>query len=383
MKIKGIWVLLVLAALILLPASSALAEDLEINGAACILIEPQSGQVLYEENADAKWYPASVTKIMTLVLALEAVDKGQISLTDNVTTSEEAASMGGSQVYLYTGEVRTVNEMLIAVAVGSGNDASVALAEHVSGSLNGFVELMNEKARELGMTGTKFANPHGLHDANHYTTARDLGILARYAIGVPHLLEYTSIYEYDFRPEPKPLKLWNTNRLLKWYDGVDGLKTGYTQEAKRNLVSTAQRDGLRLVAVVLGVEAPKGHFTESMKLLNYGFNKFSYKQLYQAGDVITQCGIEKGALDTIDLVVGDNVGMIQAKGEEGEIKSRISCPSSIPAPVNQGDRVGELILEKDGVDICTYPLLVGEDVPKGGFFKLWSKLLHITGIWLS
>jgi D-alanyl-D-alanine carboxypeptidase (penicillin-binding protein 5/6) len=278
------------------------AGELNIKGEACILVDGVSGETIYAQNPDKKWFPASITKIMTMVLALEAIEQGKADLEDQVSTSEYAASMGGSQVYLYPGETRSLHEMLIAISVGSGNDASVAVAEFLAGSHEAFVDTMNTKAKELGMKGTNFTNSHGLHDDNHYTTAEDMAKLAVYALNVPKFLEYTSIYEYDFRPEPKPLKLWNTNRLLKWYDGCDGMKTGSTSIAKRNLVSTAERNGLRLVAVVLGVGVTNGHFTESMKLLNFGFNQFEFAQIYQKGDKVTSINVSKGAVDEIDLV---------------------------------------------------------------------------------
>ena len=359
---------------IIFPDSYALADDLAIRGTSCVLMDGDSGEILYQQNPDAKCYPASVTKIMTMVLTLEAVNDGKISLDDQVTTSAEAASMGGSQVYLYEGEVRSVKEMLIAVAVGSGNDASVALAEHVSGSLPAFVDQMNKKANELGMTGTNFANPHGLHDANHYTTAADMAKLAYYAIRVPTLLDYTSIYEYDFRPDPKPLKLWNTNRLLKWYDGCDGLKTGYTPEANRNLVSTAERNGLRLISVVLGVPEAKGHFTESMKLLNYGFNQFSYEILYDAGAEVTNIKVSKGSQETVGLIAKEKVGALKKKGEEGNLTVRINCPSYVKAPLKKGDEVGEIVLYKSDTEVKKIALIVSEDVNKGSFLRLLRKI---------
>ncbi len=382
MKARGLFVFLLILGIFLIPANNALGEELKINGASCLLVEANSGQILYEKNPQLKWYPASVTKIMTLVLALEAVARGDIALTDIISTSEEAASMGGSQVYLYAGEERTLNEMIIAIAVGSGNDASVAVGEFISGSSGGFVKLMNERAKELGMTETNFVNSHGLHDNNHYTTARDLALLARHAIKVPLFLEYTSIYEYDFRPEPKPLKLWNTNRLLKWYEGCDGMKTGYTMESKRNLVSTAQREGLRLVSVVLGVEAAKGHFSESMKLLNYGFNKYSFKELYKPGDIITQCRVEKGSLDNIDLTVEENIGSLEEKGAKPQFETKISCPPSLLAPLKTGSPAGELILERDGIEIGRYKLIITQDIPKGGFLRIWGKMWRAMGVFL-
>jgi len=356
---------------------TALGEsNLNIKGESCILLDGASGQVLYEQSADQKWFPASITKIMTLVLALEAVDQGKVSLNDEVMTSEYAASMGGSQVYLYPGEKRTLHEMLIAIAVGSGNDASVAVGEFISGSNEAFVEEMNEKAKALGMENTHFTNTHGLHDDNHYTTARDMGKLAIYALSVPRLLEYTSIYEYDFRPEPKPLKLWNTNRLLKWYDGTDGIKTGYTPQAKRNLVSTVERNGLRLVSVVLGVEAAKGHFTESMKLLNYGFNQFEFSQLFQAGDKVASVPVGKGAFDQLGLVTAKRVGAINKKGEKLELTHRLSVPPYITAPVKKGERIGELVVLKEGQEIEKVDLIACQDIAKGTLIRQFCKVLQ-------
>lgn len=356
---------------------SALANSsLKIDGEACILVDGVSGQVLYEENSNKKWFPASITKIMTLVLALEAVENGKVSLEDQVTTSDYAASMGGSQVYLYPGETRTLNEMLIAIAVGSGNDASVAVAEFIAGSNDAFVEMMNDKAKELGMRNTHFTNAHGLHDQNHYTTSDDMGKLALYALSVPKFLDYTSIYEYDFRPEPKPLKLWNTNKLLKWYDGADGLKTGYTPEAKRNLVSTAERDGLRLVAVVLGVERKKGHFTESMKLLNYGFNQYEFVTIYDKKQKVADVNVGKGAVDSIDIVAAKKIGTIKKKGEEIKIETELKIPKFTTAPIKGGDKIGEIIVFKDGKEFDRVKLLASNDVQRGTWGKQFGKMLR-------
>lgn len=365
---------------ILFWAMPAYATGLDLTSKAAVLVDGASGDILYQENADLQCYPASVTKIMTLVLALEAVERGEASLEDQVVTSELAASMGGSQVYLYTGETRSLDEMLIAVSVGSGNDASVAVAEHIGGSLEQFVERMNQRAQELGMTGTHFVNPHGLHDAEHYTTAGDLAILAYHAIQVPKFLEYTSIYEYDFRPDPKPLKLWNTNRLLKWYEGTDGMKTGFTTEAGYNLVATVERDGLRLISVVLGVPVAKGHFTESMKLLNYGFNNYSYEQLYSAGDDITTCPVKKGKVDSVPIEVAEDIGMLQQKGAQSEFTVEYDMSQSLSAPLAKGDKAGELILLRDGTEICRYDLVTAEAVEKAGLGQIFVKLFNSMGI---
>ncbi|ATW28345.1 hypothetical protein DCMF_04110 [Candidatus Formimonas warabiya] len=352
------------------------AGELNIKGEACILVDGVSGQVLYEQNADKKWFPASITKIMTLVLALEAIQQGKASLDDQVSTSEYAASMGGSQVYLYPGETRTLHEMLIAIAVGSGNDACVAVGEFLAGSNEAFIEMMNAKAKKLGMDHTHFVNAHGLHDDNHYTSAGDMAKLGVYALTVPKFLDYTSVYEYDFRPEPKPLKLWNTNRLLKWYDGCDGMKTGYTPQAKRNLVSSAERNGLRLVSVVLGVEPAQGHFTESMKLLNYGFNQFEFAGLYQAGDKITTIDVGKGDVDQVDLVAAKKAGAIKKKGEEIKLDSRITVSPYTTAPIKKGQKLGEVSVLKDGKEIEKVDLIAGQDVGRGSLGRQIVKMLQ-------
>lgn len=335
-----------------------------------------SGETLYAQNADKKWFPASITKIMTLVLALEAVEQGKASLEDQVSTSEYAASMGGSQVYLYPGETRTLHEMLIAIAVGSGNDASAAVAEFLAGSNEAFIEMMNAKGKEIGMNNTHFVNSHGLHDENHYTSAEDMGKLGFYAIGVPKFLEYTSIYEYDFRPEPKPLKLWNTNRLLKWFDGCDGMKTGSTSIAKRNLVSTAERNGLRLIAVVMGVDTPNGHFTESMKLLNYGFNQYEFSQIHKSGDKVTSINIGKGEVDQIDLVAAKSVGATKKKGEELNLTSEIKAEELITAPIKKGAKLGEITVIKDGQKLDQVDLIAAQDVGRGSIGRQIAKMFH-------
>jgi D-alanyl-D-alanine carboxypeptidase (penicillin-binding protein 5/6) len=380
MKKFGLFlVLIAIAAMcLLIPVSASATEPvLDIKAKGCVLLDGVNGDIIYQQNADSKCYPASTTKIMTLVLVLEALDSGKISLKDQVITSQEAASMGGSQVYLYEGEKRTVDEMIIAISVGSGNDASVAMAEYVAGSTQGFVTMMNEKAKELGMTNTNFCNPHGLHDDNHYTTAADMAKLALYAVKVPKFLQYTSIYEYDFRPDPRPLKLWNTNRLLKWYEGCDGMKTGYTPEAGRNLVASAQKDGLRLISVVFGVAEAKGHFTESMKLLNYGFNKFQFKSVYPAGSVIDKIAVGKGRQDQVELIVKNEVGIMTEKGQEPKISLQMKAPSSVEAPVQAGQVIGELQLFKDGQLLGTYQLVAKEDVAKGNLFRTWKKFFMV------
>jgi len=379
MRTKRFLILLLTLMLLTCYPTAAQAADLGLTAKSALLLDAQSGDVLYELNSTEQAYPASCTKLMTLLLTLEAVEAGAISLEDTVTTSAEAASMGGSQVYLYDGEQRTVQDMLIAIAVGSGNDASYAMAEYVGGSYEHFIELMNKRAAELGMTGTHFVNPHGLHDADHYTTAADLGKLALQCLQTPHFLDYTSIYEYEFRPDPRQLVLWNTNRLLKWYDGTLGLKTGYTPEAGHNLVSCIERDGLRLIGVVLGVEANRGHFSESMKLLNFGFNSYTFNLLHSAGDTITSALVEKGEMPSVALTCAENVGYSSLKTATAEISEVVEL-QPLCAPLTAGDTAGTLHVYKDGELFADVPLLVAQDVPRCGFGKAWLKMLNTLGM---
>ncbi|MBQ1502228.1 MAG: D-alanyl-D-alanine carboxypeptidase [Firmicutes bacterium] len=358
---------------------SLATDELELNCKSALLIDGESGDILYEQNSSERCYPASVTKLMTMTLILEAVEDGTISLDDTVTVSEEAASMGGSQVYLYAGEQRTVDEMLVAIAVGSGNDAAYAMAEYLGGTAAGFAEMMNRRAAELGMNDTHFVNPHGLHDDDHYTTAHDLGILACHAIRVPQMLHYTSIYEYEFRPEPHLLTLWNTNRLLKWYEGTDGLKTGYTEQAGRNLVATVERDGMRLISVIMGAPEKRGHFNESMKLLNYGFNKYDHVQLHEAGELITLVPVSKGRTDSAALTVSEDLGYVCEKGKTGEITEEIQLGTDLTAPLTAGETGGRIVIYRDGQELTSADLVLAEDVPKGSLFHTWKQLLGL--IW--
>lgn len=376
---KIVFSILLFSALLLLPTTALADDSLTLDCKSALLLDAVSGEVLYEMNSEEPCYPASVTKIMTLVLILEAIEDGKIQLTDEVSVSAEAAAMGGSQVYLYEGETRTVEEMLIAIAVGSGNDAAYAMAEFVSGSYSAFIDLMNQCAAELGMSGTHFTNPHGLHDAEHYTTAADLGRLALYALSLPDFLNYTSIYEYEFRPEPNPLVLWNTNRLLKWYEGTDGMKTGYTEEAGRNLVATVERDGMRLISVVLGCRERQGHFLESMELLNFGFNNFTYQQLYPAGATVAKISVSKGAADSVSLITAEEIGYIQAKNSDVSITESIQLEQILPAPVRAGEKGGTITLYRDGSEWRSIDLIAAENVERGGVWRTWRKLL--TAMW--
>lgn len=292
--------LLVMISLIVLPFSQlGLAQSLNLEAKASLLMDARSGRVLYEQNGDASLPMASVTKLMTLIVILEAVEAGQVQLDDLVSTSEYAASMRGTRVWLEEGEQLPLKELIYAIAVGSANDASVAVAEYLSGSERDFVTLMNQKAQELGMSKTEFSNSNGLpprEGENQVMSVRDAAILARYALGVPTLMDYVSTYEYTMRAQTtKKPQLWNYNKLLRRYPGVDGFKTGFTTDAGYCMVVTAERDDLRLIGVIFGASSDAKREAESRALLDYGFTK--YRSL-----VVLPKGTEQG---TIQVRHGD------------------------------------------------------------------------------
>jgi D-alanyl-D-alanine carboxypeptidase (penicillin-binding protein 5/6) len=359
-----------------IPGVAAWAQELEVEGKGSLLMEAETGEVLFSKDADTRWYPASATKVMTLLLALEAVKEGRASLDDRVVASDNAARLGGSQVWLKPGEAFTLREMLLAVAVGSANDASVAVAEHLAGSEEAFVEEMNRKAREIGAVNTHFVNSHGLHDPQHYTTARDLALMARYAVKhVPEILEFTSVKEYTFREDPT-LILYNTNKLLWWYPGTRGLKTGTTPEAGRTLVTVAERDGLRLVSVVLGVNRPRGHFSESIKLLNYGFSQYRWHEFYQAGQKVGEVKLSKGAEETVAAVTAERVGMVLPKSSKDKPEVRLELQQVVEAPVKEGQTVGSAVLLRDGKEVGRVALVAAAEVPRATLWEETSRVLR-------
>jgi D-alanyl-D-alanine carboxypeptidase (penicillin-binding protein 5/6) len=358
----------------LLGNTAAYGEELKLNAKGAILIEAESGQVLFEQNANEPWYPASVTKVMTLALAFDAIEKGKVNLTDVIRPSENACSYGGSQVWLDTRDEFTLEEMLIAIAVGSANDASVAVAEYIAGTEENFVKMMNAKAEELGATNTNFLNSHGLHEDNHYTSPADMAKIAKYALSFPKLLELTSIKHYTFREQPKELILNNTNKLLWRYPGTDGLKTGTTSQALRNLVATVVKDNLRLIAVVMGVDQTGGHFSETIKLFNWGFAQFKYKQLFSEGQIVTSTQVSKGKTQNIPLVTTTKIGTVVSKDKDDvSIEPIIKVPSYVSAPIEKGEKIGVVEVLLDGKIINTVDLYASDSVEKASLFNIINR----------
>lgn len=357
----------------------AYADVVDITAESAILMDADSGQVLYEKNADKRLPPASMTKLMTLILAVEAIEEGRVKPDDKVVASENAWRLGGSQIYLEPQEEMTYQDLLVAIAVGSANDACVAIAEHLDGSHEAFVERMNQKAKELGLRNTHFANSYGLPAEGHLTTARDMAVMARYALTFPRILEYTSIKEYDLRGGE--FKLYNTNKLLWWYKGVDGFKTGWTNEARYCLVSTAKRGDLRLIAVVMGCEKPRSNFKDTMALYNYGFARYSYHLFVERGGVCGKVQVGKGKADQVEVVAKENIGTLCLKGEEKKITYRKKMADYANAPVLKGQKLGEAWVYRDNQLVKKVDLVAARKVQKASFGqelrRMWKEILTI------
>ncbi|KUG04769.1 d-alanyl-d-alanine carboxypeptidase [hydrocarbon metagenome] len=374
-KRTALVLVLVFCLCILLP-STVQADVVDVSAEAYVLMDADSGKVLLAQNEQKKLAPASMTKIMTLMLALEDLEDGKVGLKDKVVTSENAWKMGGSQVYLEPGEEMTFEDMLIAIAVGSANDACVAVAEHLEGTHQNFVQRMNQKAKNIGLKNTNFINAYGLSAEGHYTTAGDMAVIARYALEVPKMLEYTSIKEYNLRQGE--FKLFNTNKLLWWYEGADGFKTGWTDEAKYCLTSTVKRDNLRLISVVMACPVQHGHFRDSMQLFNYGFARYSFKTFFAQGSACGAVKVGKGIENSVEVVAGENAGVICLKGEEGKISYKKSLTQYTDAPVVAGQKLGELMIYRDNELVKKVNLNAARDVQRGGLLREFLKMFAET-----
>lgn len=346
------------------------------NAGAAILLDYDSGKVLSCHNETEKMYPASTTKIMTMILLFEAINDGRITFEDTIQTSAYAASMGGSQVYLEAGETMTAYDMFKSIAIASANDASVAVGEKIGGSIESFVGMMNDKAKELELVNTHFVNATGLHDDGHYTCAYDLGIMAQYLIkiGQEQLFEVTSLYDSYIR-EDSGEKFWlvNTNKLLKQYDGIDGLKTGYTKEAGYCLVSTVEKDGVRLIGVILNESDPSIRNSEMCSLLDYGFSSFKKEVLFENGDIVDNLSIINSEIQNLDIVVLEEVSYILNVNNIDDISYEIEYFTNEP-PIYSDVAIGVLKLFVGDNISFEYDVFSVEDVEKESIFKkTWNQ----------
>ena len=316
-------------------------NSLNLESESAILIEQTTGQVLYSHNVHEQLRPASVTKVMSILLIMEALDNGKISLTDNVPCSENAASMGGSQIWLDPRETLTVDEMLKAICVASANDCVVAMAEYIGGSEEAFVQMMNDKAKELGMNDTCFKNCHGLDEDGHVTSSYDISLMSRELLNNhPNITNYTTIWTDSLRDGKSELS--NTNKLIKTYKGATGLKTGSTGLALYNLSASATRDNLSLIAVIMKAPSTKVRFMEAQKLLDYGFNTFSFKEFGKKGDIVKNILVNKGIVSNVDAIYEQNAGTLIEKGNDKNIEQNLTLEENISAPISAGQKFGEV-----------------------------------------
>lgn len=359
--------------------SSQEGNFLNLTCGGAILMEQSTGTILYEHNSHEQLRPASVTKVMTILLIMEAIDNGVISLEDNVPCSEAASNMGGSQIWLDTTETLTVDEMLKAICVVSANDCCVAMAEYIAGSQELFVEQMNKRAKELGMNDTTFKNCHGLDEDGHVTSAHDIALMSReLMINHPSITNYTTIWMDSLRGGES--ELVNTNKLLRNYEGCTGLKTGSTSTALFNLSATATRDNLSLIAVVMKGETSAIRFAEAKKLLDYGFSNFEYYKYSNKGDVVKDLLVNKGTAHSVTISFESDAGALIPKGQSANITTTVALPEIIEAPVVKGQKIGEVIFSLNGETLGTVNLIANDDVKKLSFGNM---LAHVVESWFT
>lgn len=354
--------------------------DLGLTSKSALLMEEDTGTILYEQNSHEALPPASVTKVMTLLLIYEGERDGKFDWTDTVQVSEHAASMGGSQVFLEEGETQTAADMTKSIAIASANDAAVAMAEFLAGSEEAFVQKMNERAKELGMEDTNFVNACGLDTEGHVSSAYDIALMSRELMeNFPEIKEYTTTWQdsiiHKTRRGEETFGLTNTNKLIQWYDGATGLKTGSTGNALYCLSGTAERDGMGLIAVVMAAPDYKVRFREVMQLLDYGFANYAIEKGREKGYAMGEVPVEKGMTDTVEAVVAEEISVLVPKGKEAQWETKTELLPAVSAPVEAGTKVGELVYLRDGEEVGRVELTAGEDVEKANVDTMLRRML--------
>lgn len=367
---------IIILLLILIIPVTVKAEELDITAKSSILIEASTGEILSEKNSDEKLAPASMTKIMTMLLIMESLEKNEYSLEDKVNISTNAASMGGSQVFLEAGSELKVKELLKAIAIASANDAAVAMAEYTAGSTESFVNLMNEKAASLGCTNTTFKNVHGLDTEGHLTTAKDMSIIARELLKHEEILTFSSIYE-EFLNKPDGSSTWmvNTNKLIKYYNGLDGLKTGFTKNAGYCLTATAKRNNMRLISVVMNEPTTEKRSSDTIKLLNYGFANYKIKVVMPKDQDLGSIEIKNGKKETVEIKLTEDATNLESISDNKKYGFNINV-DKIKAPIKVGDIIGKLEITIDGSVKKEIPITVKEDVKKANIWDLYKRNLN-------
>ncbi|MDD5835595.1 MAG: D-alanyl-D-alanine carboxypeptidase [bacterium] len=352
--------------LLLVPFSKCFALELASNAKSAIIVEESTKKIIFEKNSRERLEPASMTKIMTLLLTFEAIDSGKVSLDDMVHISSVAAGMGGSQMFLEANSNVRLEEIIKGVAVCSANDGAVALAEYIGGSVENFVNMMNQKAADLGLEDTHFANPHGLHSENHYSSAYDMAIMALNLISHKSVLNYTSIYE-DYFNKPDGTRTWlvNTNKLVRFYEGVDGLKTGYTKEAGYCLTATAKKNNIRYLTVVMGEPSSDIRSSETTNMLNYAFNSFKLNTIIDNNEELAKTFVAKSKNKTATIVVKNSITELISKDKDAPKYNYNLKLDNIKAPVKKGDKVGTVeIMDNEGLIVREEEVTVSEDIEK-------------------
>ena len=366
------------------PEDNSSNQTVEIQSPSAILMEMSTGQILYEKDADTQRPPASVTKIMTMLLIFDALESGKISLEDEVVTSEYAASMGGSQVFLEPGEIQTVDTMLKCIAVASANDGCVAMAEHIAGSEEAFVKMMNERAAGIGMKNTQFHNVNGLDAEGHVTTARDIALMSRELMTkYPQIQNYCTIWmdtiTHTTSKGSQEFGLSNTNKLIRQYQYATGLKTGSTSEAKFCVSATAKKDNIELIAVIMAAENSKQRFQDATTLLNYGFGQC---QIYEEQEPpkLHKIPVEGGVEEELSCSYSDTFRYLDTEGRNlSGIKKTLQLKDTVEAPIEKGEQVGELIYELDGQKVGSVAVVASHDVSKASYWDYLKKVVSKLG----
>ena len=369
-------ILILIFLFMLIPVVKAEEEDLAPNAKSAIMIEASTGEILFQKNKDEKLAPASMTKMMSMLLIMEEIENGNLKWNEMITTSEKASSMGGSQIFLKVGEKMTVEDLLKGVAIASGNDAVVALAERVSGSEEQFVKRMNIRAKDLGLKNTNFINATGLTADNHYSSAYDMSLIAKELVKHEKILEFTSTYEDYLRKDTKsPFWLVNTNRLVRFKEGVDGLKTGFTDEAGYCLTATMKKDNMRLITVVMKEENTSKRSADTTKMLDYGFNIYMVQTILDEKTTIEKKKVELGKTLTTEIVPKENITILNKKSDEQKNITYKTNINKIIAPVKKGDKVGTIDIIEDNNIISTIDATVKEDIAKANILTIYLRNL--------
>lgn len=370
-------ILILLLLLISIPLVKAEeTEDLAPNAKSAIMIEASTGEILFQKNKDEKLAPASMTKMMSMLLIMEEIENGNLKWNEMITASEKASSMGGSQIFLKVGEKMTVEDLLKGVAIASGNDAVVALAERVSGSEEQFVKRMNIRAKDLGLKNTNFINATGLTADNHYSSAYDMSLIAKELVKHEKILEFTSTYEDYLRKDTKsPFWLVNTNRLVRFKEGVDGLKTGFTDEAGYCLTATMKKDNMRLITVVMKEENTSKRSADTTKMLDYGFNIYMVQTILDEKTTIEKKKVELGKTLTTEIVPKENITILNKKSDDQKNITYKTNINKIIAPVKKGDKVGTIDIIEDNNIISTIDATVKEDISKANILTIYLRNL--------